>query len=60
MKTSNKIVISIIILLVMLFFGIWLFNHVSAWLGVTVVVLWLYAVMRVIIYFVKQLNNSKQ
>ena len=60
MKTSNKIVISIIILLVMLFLGIWLFNHVSAWLGVTVVVLWLYAVMRVIIYFVKQLNNSKQ
>lgn len=60
MKTSNKILISIIILLVMLFLGIWLFNHISAWLGVAAIVLWLYVVMRVIIYFVKQLNNSKQ
>lgn len=59
MKIYHQILLSVIILFVMMFAGIWLFNHVYSWLGVAVILLTIYATVRVIIYFINQLNKKQ-
>jgi hypothetical protein len=57
MKTYHQILLAAIILFLMMFAGIWLFNHVYAWLGVAVILLTIYAAVRVVIYFINKQNK---
>jgi hypothetical protein len=57
MKTYHQILLAAIILFLMMFAGIWLFNHVYAWLGVAVILLTLYAAVRIVIYFINKQNK---
>lgn len=57
MKTYHQILLAAIILFLMMFAGIWLFNHVYAWLGVAVILLTLYAAARIVIYFINKQNK---
>ena len=57
MKTYHQILLAAIILFLIMFAGIWLFNHVYAWLGVAVILLTLYAAVRIVIYFINKQNK---
>ncbi len=59
MKIYHQILLSVIILFVMMFAGIWLFNHVYAWLGVAVILLTIYVAVRIVIYFINQSNKNQ-
>lgn len=59
MKIYHQILLSVIILFVMMFAGIWLFNHVYAWLGVVVIILTIYVAVRIVIYFINQSNKNQ-
>lgn len=58
MKTFNQITIAAILIFATMFAGIWLFNHVYAWLGVAVILLTLYATVRIAVHFINKLNNN--
>ncbi len=59
MKTFNQITIAAILIFATMFAGIWLFNHVYAWLGVAVILLTLYATVRIAVHFIlKSATNS--
>lgn len=55
---SNRITLAAVLFLVVLFLGLWMFNHVHAWTGVAIVILDLYAAVRLAIRFIHQLNSK--
>lgn len=59
MKVFHQILLYVIILLVMLFVSVWMFNHVYAWFGVAAMALTVYAAVRMIIVVINKLNSNE-
>lgn len=58
MKAFHKILLYVIILFVMMFVSVWLFNHVYAWFGVAAIVITIYAAVRMAIQVINILNKN--
>ena len=59
MKAFHRILLYVIILCVMMFVGIWLFNHVYAWFGVAAIAITIYAAVRMAIQVINILNRKE-
>ena len=59
MNIYHRILLYVIILCVMMFVGIWLFNHVYAWFGVAFIVITIYAAVRMAIQVINKLNRKE-
>lgn len=51
-----KIIITIILIILGIHFGIWIFNHINAWLGIALILLTLGISIKQSIKYYKQLN----
>ena len=59
MKAFNLILSWVLLVFLMLFAGIWLFNHVYAWLGVVFIIAAIYAAIRYAILIIHKLNKNE-
>ena len=57
MKAFHQILLYVIILCVMTFVSVWLFNHVYAWFGVAFIAAAIYAAVRYAIHIINNLNK---
>jgi len=59
MNIYHRILLYVIILCVMMFVSVWLFNHVYAWFGVAAIVITIYAAVRMAIQVINILNSKE-
>lgn len=59
MKAFHQILLYVIILCVMMFVSVWLFNHVYAWFGVAAIAITIYAAVRMAIQVINKLNRKE-
>lgn len=59
MKVFHQVLLYVIILFVMMFVSVWLFNHVYAWFGVAALAMTIYAAVRIVIIVVNILNSKE-
>ena len=59
MKVYHQILLSAIIFFLMMFLGIWIFNHVHAWFGVFTILLAIYIAIRLIVRIINKLNKNE-
>jgi len=57
MNIYHRILLYVIILCVMMFVSVWLFNHVYAWFGVAFIAAAIYAAVRYAIHIINNLNK---
>lgn len=55
----KKVAIAIVLLAV-LYGGIWLFNHINGWVGIAVIIIGLYAVVKFIVSLIKNYNKDEE
>ena len=59
MNIYHRILLYVIILCVMMFVSVWLFNHVYAWFGVAFIVITIYDAVRMAIQIINKLNRKE-
>ena len=59
MNIYHRILLYVIILCVMMFVSVWLFNHVYAWFGVAAIAITIYAAVRMAIQVINILNRKE-
>jgi hypothetical protein len=59
MNIYHRILLYVIILCVMMFVSVWLFNHVYAWFGVAAIAITIYAAVRMAIQVINILNSKE-
>lgn len=52
--------IFVILALAALYGGLWLFNHVNAWIGIAAVIIVAYAVIKIILLTIKNKKNNEK
>lgn len=60
MKFINRILLFILIFFLIMFAGIWIFNHVFAWAGVIIMLLGVYVGIKGILILINQFKNNKE
>ena len=60
MRKLNQIFLHFIILVIMLFVCVWLFNHVYPWIGIGAAILTFYLTMWKLIQFINKKNKENE
>lgn len=59
-KQIRKMAAVVLLGLAALYGGLWLFNHVNAWLGIAAVIIVVYAVAKLIVSTLKNKNQNEK
>jgi len=56
----EKRILSLILVFVALYGGIWLFNHVNAWVGIIAIIFVIYVIIKLIVLTIKKQEKDEK